>query len=486
MSGFNLGLFQKNFGGNHRIAGVSINLGCTKGRGSSTRMFNYCKTHSENPSECINQFIKINNTNNSILLTNWSGNTSRQFNEIYTPKSYSELTSIVSKMTPNTPIIVKSSSYSWSPFLFTKGIYTNKNINPICINTTEYKGEITINETNQTVTCLSGTYLGELLCYLGLNGGYTLDQFPNIPFATIGGAIATCTHGSSTSVGTISELVTELWYVLPGFTEEVKVSNDLLGAYASVLGQIGIITRVTLRIIPTFWLSLNKQTITVTDLINNVSNLFDTSDYLSCYWTPNTNTVDLRQYTKISDSVTLPISLFQCKIDNKFMVYQNIQNMDAYSEAPVLDWQIGNSRHTLNESGLGECDKQSSVPTGNPEYIEVEYAFDISYLQEAINVVNDWVNNYDTQMSLGVFVRFSGEDTLPWLSNCKGIAKNVWFLIDVDKKSNYNYNFNILEKNMWQYVGARPHLGKWNNVDNNTFIEMYGSDGATFLQMANS
>ena len=34
---FNLGLFQKKFGGNNRIAGVSINLGNTKGRGSITR-----------------------------------------------------------------------------------------------------------------------------------------------------------------------------------------------------------------------------------------------------------------------------------------------------------------------------------------------------------------------------------------------------------------------------------------------------------------
>lgn len=56
---FNLGLFQKNFGGNNRIAGVSINLGSTKGRGSSTRMFNYCNQNSANSSECINQFVNI-------------------------------------------------------------------------------------------------------------------------------------------------------------------------------------------------------------------------------------------------------------------------------------------------------------------------------------------------------------------------------------------------------------------------------------------
>ena len=41
--GFNLGLFVRGKGGNHRIANVTINLGSTKGRGSATRMFNYCK-----------------------------------------------------------------------------------------------------------------------------------------------------------------------------------------------------------------------------------------------------------------------------------------------------------------------------------------------------------------------------------------------------------------------------------------------------------
>ena len=68
---FNLGLNQKHFGGNHKIANVSINLGSTKGRGSSTRMFNYCKERSLNPSECINQFINVS-ANATPLNYDWS------------------------------------------------------------------------------------------------------------------------------------------------------------------------------------------------------------------------------------------------------------------------------------------------------------------------------------------------------------------------------------------------------------------------------
>jgi hypothetical protein len=56
---FNLGLFVRGKGGNHKIADVTINLGSTKGRGSSTRMFNYCKQTNPQPWNCINQFINI-------------------------------------------------------------------------------------------------------------------------------------------------------------------------------------------------------------------------------------------------------------------------------------------------------------------------------------------------------------------------------------------------------------------------------------------
>lgn len=57
---FNLGLNQKRFGGNNKIVDVSVNLGATKGRGSSTRMFIWCTEHSPNPSICINQFVSNN------------------------------------------------------------------------------------------------------------------------------------------------------------------------------------------------------------------------------------------------------------------------------------------------------------------------------------------------------------------------------------------------------------------------------------------
>ena len=55
---FNLGLYQKHFLSTSKVTGPAINMGCTRGRGSTTRMLNYCaKKNSQ--SVCINQFINV-------------------------------------------------------------------------------------------------------------------------------------------------------------------------------------------------------------------------------------------------------------------------------------------------------------------------------------------------------------------------------------------------------------------------------------------
>ena len=56
---FNLGLYQKHFLSTSRVTGPAINMGCTRGRGSTTRMYNYCTNKSTVPTLCINKFITI-------------------------------------------------------------------------------------------------------------------------------------------------------------------------------------------------------------------------------------------------------------------------------------------------------------------------------------------------------------------------------------------------------------------------------------------
>ena len=59
MHGFNLGFNQRNFNGSRPTSAAAVNMGAMRGKGSTSRMLNFCKTHSTNPSGCINQFINI-------------------------------------------------------------------------------------------------------------------------------------------------------------------------------------------------------------------------------------------------------------------------------------------------------------------------------------------------------------------------------------------------------------------------------------------
>lgn len=59
MPRFSLGLFQKNFGGIDKVTTGAVRIGCTRGRGSSTRILNYCTKRSPQPWNCIDQIITV-------------------------------------------------------------------------------------------------------------------------------------------------------------------------------------------------------------------------------------------------------------------------------------------------------------------------------------------------------------------------------------------------------------------------------------------
>ena len=87
-----------------------------------------------------------------------------------------------------------------------------------------------------------------------------------------------------------------------------------------------------------------------------------------------------------------------------------------------------------------------------------------------------------------LYVRFTGSDELPWLSNSKGINKNyVWFLIDFELNyagSNLKI-INLLEDEIIKIANGFAHLGKYNNINNVDIAKIYKEDGIKFLELAN-
>ena len=106
----------------------------------------------------------------------------------------------------------------------------------------------------KTVTVDGGIKYGELSPWL--NGkGYALHNLASLPHISVGGSITTATHGSGVKNGNLSSAVRGLEIVIAdGSVVELSREKDgenFLGVVVG-LGALGIITKVTLAIQPTY------------------------------------------------------------------------------------------------------------------------------------------------------------------------------------------------------------------------------------------
>jgi alkyldihydroxyacetonephosphate synthase len=115
-----------------------------------------------------------------------------------------------------------------------------------------------IDEENLTVTAQAGVMLGKLEVWLGKKG-YTTGHYPqSIDLAQVGGLVATRSAGQfSTKYGNIEDMLVGLAALLPdgtpvrlGPVPRWAAGPDLRGLWLGSEGAFGVITEVTLKIVP--------------------------------------------------------------------------------------------------------------------------------------------------------------------------------------------------------------------------------------------
>lgn len=103
-----------------------------------------------------------------------------------------------------------------------------------------------------TVSVGAGTRYGELAHWLNARG-FALHNLGSLPHISVAGAVATGTHGSGSALGNLATAVVGLQLVTgEGALLEVDRSHPQFDGMVVSLGALGIVTRVTLDIQPTF------------------------------------------------------------------------------------------------------------------------------------------------------------------------------------------------------------------------------------------
>ncbi|MCA4135625.1 FAD-binding protein [Arthrobacter sp. M4] len=171
---------------------------------------------------------------------NWAGNLQYGAESISRPATIQEAQEVVASASK---VRALGSRHSFNRIADTEHtLLSLENVDP----------EITIDEAASTVTVTGGVRYGTLAAELQANG-FALHNLASLPHISIAGAVATATHGSGDRNGNLSTAVAglEILDATGELRTLTKGDADFDGAVVS-LGALGIVTRLTLEIEPTF------------------------------------------------------------------------------------------------------------------------------------------------------------------------------------------------------------------------------------------
>ncbi|MBB6111946.1 xylitol oxidase [Mucilaginibacter lappiensis] len=175
-------------------------------------------------------------------LKNWAGNLTFSTDHVFYPKSVQEVQQLVKT---HAKLKVLGTRHCFNTIADSKdNLLSTKELNKV----------LSLDKKGHTVTVEGGIKYGELAPYLH-KVGFALNNLASLPHISVAGSITTATHGSGVKNGNLSSAVTALEIVtadgnivhLSKATDAEKLNAAVVG-----LGALGVITKVTLQVEPTY------------------------------------------------------------------------------------------------------------------------------------------------------------------------------------------------------------------------------------------
>ena len=179
-------------------------------------------------------------------ITNWASNLTYSTTNIEYPTSVDVIQQLVKKYDR---LKVLGTRHCFNTIADTKDRFISlRDMNKI----------IALDEKAQTVTVEGGIRYGELAPWLN-EKGYALHNLASLPHISVAGAITTATHGSGVKNGNLSSAVEALELIKADGSIVFLSRKDGDHFHAAVvdLGAFGIITKVTLKVQPTYSVQQN-------------------------------------------------------------------------------------------------------------------------------------------------------------------------------------------------------------------------------------
>jgi len=216
---------------------------------------------------------------------NWSGYVECPRTPVLSPGSGAELaTALADAARDGRAVRVVGAGHSFSPLVASDGVIVSLD---------RLQGILDVDAATRVARVHAGTRLHALGGALA-ERGLAMENLGDINVQSIAGATSTGTHGTGLAFGNLATQIAALKFATADGREVVASPDENPELFAGgriALGSLGVLTEVSLRLVPAFRLRLERGRMDLEDCLAQADALVAANRQFEFYWLPHTETV---------------------------------------------------------------------------------------------------------------------------------------------------------------------------------------------------
>ena len=325
----------------------------------------------------------------------------------------------------------------------------------------EYNQILSYNDNNREITVQAGIKLQDLIEAVEAKG-WCIPCLPDINTITLGGALATGTHGTSGKI--MADYVVEFRVInTDGTITVISEGDELIDTYRVSLGVLGVISTVKIRCVENYTLHLHEGPEKDNVWLPRIKSDLKKYEFLRILWLPHTDTGYVIRGKKID-----PETPIQENLGPAYLKHRRTASKILYKYSHKFPWITYIANNILYKAFFSSKKEhkgslyQATVTKSRGSTIELaEWTIALDKFPQAFEelkkVINSWKN--DSFIHIPMDVRFLAADK-SWLSYAYKQDTVTLGCVTRNAPTADTYEaFHTIEEVFLKY-GGRPHWAK--------------------------
>jgi len=228
---------------------------------------------------------------------NWSGYVSCTDARVVTPDTEGELADALrGAMRDSKPVRVVGGGHSFSPLVASDGLIVSLD---------KLQGVLAVDTQTRVARVRAGTRLWALGDALATHG-LAMENLGDINVQSIAGATSTGTHGTGAAFGNLATQIVGFKMLQANgdeITASVMENPQLFDGGRIGLGSLGVLTEISLRLVPSYRLHLQRDTMDLEECLARSDELIARHRNFEFFWMPHTDTVQTKAWNITDEPV---------------------------------------------------------------------------------------------------------------------------------------------------------------------------------------